>query len=224
MFGSEGVGDSNGALGDPGDLLDDLTGGVHANAPDGDRRMIGGAGMGGGPGRVGRGDGKAGGPVDPSAELGRAPRMAGGRGSVEGEANAGGSGDRGIDLGIGTGGEGEGRGTGSGGGLGGRPIELVVACGPKGAVVHPGGYKLTTEAVEKDPESLVELLDAVLEGQRRLSPSIAAIPSVRFLVERGGRDLFWKAKAQVELSGRNWPTSWVAGEPRTFALFGSERW
>ena len=227
-FESEGNGGSFGASDDPGDRLDDLTVGDRANAPDGDRRMIGGSGVGGGPGSNGRGIGRSGGPVDPSAELGRTPTMAGGRGSVHGAGNAGGAGDQGIDLGIGTGGGGGGeggggQGTGSGG-AGGRPIELVVACGPKGAVVHPGGYKLTTEALEKDPETLVELLDAVLESRRRLSPSIAAVPSVRFLVERGGRDLFWKAKAQVELSGRNWPTSWVASEPRTFALFGSERW
>jgi hypothetical protein len=111
-------------------------------------------------------------------------------------------------------------------GLGGngRQIELVVACGPKGVTIHPGGYKIPEEVVKKEDDRLVKALRAVLVTRRRAEPGSLPVPSLRFLVEPGGYGLYWAARSQVELAGMNWPITWQASEPRTFTIFGSERW
>jgi hypothetical protein len=100
----------------------------------------------------------------------------------------------------------------------------VVACGPKGVTIHPGGYKIPEATVKKDEDRLVQALRAVLSSRRRAEPGSSPVPSLRFLVEPGGYGLYWTARGQVELAGMGWPISWQASEPRTFTIFGSERW
>ena len=90
--------------------------------------------------------------------------------------------------------------------------------------VYPGSYKFTAEKVLKEPEQVVETLRTILENQRRGDPSIGPVPRVRFLIERGGQDLYWATRGRLEVDRPSWRLSWEAAAPRTFSLFGSERW
>jgi hypothetical protein len=121
-------------------------------------------------------------------------------------------------------GEGSGSGSGFGPGSGRRRVELVVASGRKGVTIHPGGYRLSEETVKQDDGRLMKAIEAVAASERRKQPASDPVPTVRFLVEPGGYGLYWSARSQVELARPEWPITWQASQPRTFSLFGSERW
>lgn len=162
---------------------------------------------------TGSGSGAGGSDSPARAGSGFMPREAGEPGTVGSSASAPG--------GAPGGGAG---GSGSGMGGAGRQIELVVACGPKGVTIHPGGFKIAEEVIAEDDGRLVQTLRAVLSSRRRQEPSASPVPGLRFLVEPGGYGLYWDARAQVELAGLGWPIEWQATERRTFTIFGSERW
>jgi hypothetical protein len=100
----------------------------------------------------------------------------------------------------------------------------VVASGRKGVTIHPGGYRLSEETVKQDDGRLMKAIEAVAASERRKQPASDPVPTVRFLVEPGGYGLYWSARSQVELARPEWPITWQASQPRTFSLFGSERW
>ncbi|WP_169975497.1 hypothetical protein [Tautonia rosea] len=159
----------------------------------------------------------------PSGEPNPSDPLAGGASRpASGNGNEGASGDSaspisGQALGSGSG-------FGSAGGFGRRRIEVVVASGRKGVTIHPGGYRLSEETVKDDDGRLVQAIEAVAASERRKQPASDPVPTVRFLVEPGGYGLYWSARSQVELAKPEWPITWQASEPRTFSLFGSERW
>ncbi|QDV34254.1 hypothetical protein [Tautonia plasticadhaerens] len=193
-----------------------LDGGPESIPAGGLGRVVGGlasrlGASGVGPGDIPGGSGAGGSDAAAAAGAGAgsSPREAGEAGAVGSSAS-------------GPGGPPGGAGSGSGGA--GRRIEMVVACGPKGVTIHPGGYKIGEEVIAKDDGRLVQTLRAVLSSRRRREPSASPVPSLRFLVEPGGYGLYWDARAQVELAGLGWPIEWQATERRTFTIFGSERW
>jgi len=98
------------------------------------------------------------------------------------------------------------------------PLDLTVACGPDGVVIHPGGYRLSRVALTRDG-TLRRDLQTIVRNHELIDPAVRPRPRVRFLVEPGGTDTYWQARRQTVLSGLSWPvTIQVAGAqaPRVF--------
>ncbi|CAN5887034.1 hypothetical protein BH23PLA1_BH23PLA1_26570 [soil metagenome] len=112
---------------------------------------------------------------------------------------------------------------GSSGGSG-SVLDLIVACTHKGVVVHPGGYRLSFEAIEDDDDRLTEILRAIVLARRLDEPAGRISTRLRFLVEPNGEEVYWTARRQVFEAGLDWPTSLQVSEPRPFSIFGPERW
>jgi hypothetical protein len=87
------------------------------------------------------------------------------------------------------------------------PFEMVVACGPEGVVIHPGGFRISTKAMKSNNRLLLKNLKSVLQTRRQVDPMIHPVPSVRFLVEPGGIDTYREARRQTILSGVDWPVA-----------------
>jgi hypothetical protein len=109
------------------------------------------------------------------------------------------------------------------------PFPIVVVCRRNDVLLHPGGYRLSTEALQKgagkgtSQESLLkrELL-ALVRRRAQVDPMIRPRPSVKFLVETGGATTFWTARRQLLFSGLDWPMSLqVAGPQHEPALAGT---
>lgn len=193
----------------------------------------GGSGGGGGRGGVAGsgglvGDGQRGGGGrgtvigTPGAGRALAQRRASARGGVGGAAAGGldlasGGGDsRGGGGGGGGGGGSGGAGAGGGGGQRGgvdgstfrmeRPMELVVACGPSGLTVQPGGHRLSRSSLDPADARLVELLRELVRRREVREPAeVKLTPRVTFLVQPGGQDTYWQARRQTLMAGLGWP-------------------
>jgi hypothetical protein len=87
------------------------------------------------------------------------------------------------------------------------PFEVVVACGPEGAVLYPGGYRLSTKALKLSEGLLLRDLKNIVEARRQVDPTIRPRPSIRFLVEPGGGEAYREARRQTVLSGLQWPVA-----------------
>jgi hypothetical protein len=102
------------------------------------------------------------------------------------------------------------------------PLDLVVACGPNGVVLHPGGYRLSRSALGKDGV-LRRDLETIVQNHELIDPGVRPRPRLQFLVERGGNDTYREARRQTVLAGLPWPvTHQVAGPPAP-QVFGKER-
>jgi len=108
--------------------------------------------------------------------------------------------------------------------LGSRQLDVLISCTYRGVVIHPGSYRIRLGTLKEDPAMLLKTLEAVLASTRHEDPSYGPSPSVRFLVEPRGREAFGIAKTEIALSHPDWPTTWTVTEPRTFSIFGPERW
>jgi hypothetical protein len=87
-----------------------------------------------------------------------------------------------------------------------RPMELVVACGPAGATIQPGGYRLSASNLEPGEARLVELLRGLVERREAREPRHVMLkPRLTFLVEQGGQATYEKARQQTILAGLGWP-------------------
>ena len=80
------------------------------------------------------------------------------------------------------------------------PFEIVVVCRRNDVLLHPGGYRITTQALESDAgkgadsEPLLEReLRAIVRKRAQVDPLIRPKPRVKFLVESGGSSTFWLA-------------------------------
>jgi hypothetical protein len=99
------------------------------------------------------------------------------------------------------------------------PFEIVVVCRRDDVLLHPGGYRLTAQALREgsgkgtNTESLLKReLRAIVRRRAQVDPLIRPRPSLRFLVETDGAPLFWMARRQLLFSGLDWPmTLQVAG-------------
>jgi hypothetical protein len=105
-----------------------------------------------------------------------------------------------------------------------RTLELVIACGPKGVTVHPGGYRLTTAVLKAEEGRLAETLRTVVQARRVAESGVGWRPSLRFLVEPGGQGTYWTARRQMLLAGVDWPVSLRVAEADGVHTFKWERW
>jgi hypothetical protein len=92
------------------------------------------------------------------------------------------------------------------------PFEIVVACGPDGVVIHPGGYHLSPKALKSKDGMLTKELRSVVRLRQQVDPMIRPRPSIRFLVEPGGNDTYWDARRQTLMSGLDWPITLQVGD------------
>ncbi|MGE5756505.1 MAG: hypothetical protein ACM35G_12485, partial [Planctomycetaceae bacterium] len=91
------------------------------------------------------------------------------------------------------------------------PFEIVVACGPDGVVIHPGGYHLSPKALKSKDGMLTKELRSVVRLRQQVDLMIRPRPSIRFLVEPGGNDTYWDARRQTLMSGLDWPITLQVG-------------
>jgi hypothetical protein len=104
------------------------------------------------------------------------------------------------------------------------PMEIVVACGPDGVVLHPGGYPLSQAALRTQDGLLERHLRAIVHHRQQVDPMIRPVPSIRFLVEAGGGMTYVEARRQVVLSGLDWPTSLRVADTNVRGVFPKESW
>ena len=106
------------------------------------------------------------------------------------------------------------------------PFEIVIVCGPDGAVIHPGGYLLTSKSLEtgKKESIVVRELLAVAQQRAESDPTIRPKPRVKFLVENGGSETFWAARKQILFSGLGWPMSLQVAGAQDPHILGKETW
>jgi len=166
--------------------------------------------------------------LNPGANSGRnAPGTQPGGIAANGEKPgvAGSSGGAGSATGTGTGlGSGSGPDSGKGTGLEAtnhRPekdLELVVSCGPKGVVIHPGAYRLSKASLRAKDAKLARSLKTIVTARQISQPEMIWKPQVRFQVEPGGQKTYWTARGQVLMEGLDWPTTVRLADavPRTF--------
>jgi hypothetical protein len=102
------------------------------------------------------------------------------------------------------------------------PLELVVACGADGVVLHPGGYRLSLAAIRK-PGELMHDLETIVHNRALIDPTVHPRPRVRFLVEPGGTETFEEARRRTVLSGKEWPVSVQVAGPSAPEVFPKER-
>jgi hypothetical protein len=99
------------------------------------------------------------------------------------------------------------------------PFEIVVVCRRDDLLLHPGGYRITAQAMRAgaskgaNTESLLQReLRAIVRRRAQVDPLIRPKPRIKFLVETAGATTFWTARQQLTFSGLDWPmTIQVAG-------------
>jgi hypothetical protein len=102
------------------------------------------------------------------------------------------------------------------------PLDLVVACGPDGVELHPGGYRLSLTALKRDKRLKRDLV-TIVQNYTLIDPMIHPRPRIKFLVEPGGGETYAEARRQTILSDLAWPvTLQVAGIPAP-QVFAKER-
>lgn len=84
-------------------------------------------------------------------------------------------------------------------------LELVVTCDPQGVKVQPGGYRLTMEHLDPKEGRLLETLRGVVASRQAASPKVDLKPRVKFLVEPGGEEAYWRSRRQTIFAGLGWP-------------------
>jgi len=106
------------------------------------------------------------------------------------------------------------------------PFEIVVVCQPDCLVIHPGGYRITRAAFERNKKDgvLVEELLAVARQRAAADPNIRPQPRVKFLVEGGGGTTYWNARKQILFSGLGWPMSLQVTGAQDAPSLGQETW
>ena len=106
------------------------------------------------------------------------------------------------------------------------PFEIVVVCRPDGAVIHPGGYLLTSKSLETGKKESIVVRELLAVAQRRAEsdPTIRPSPRVKFLVENGGSETFWAARKQILFSGLGWPMSLQVAGAQDPHILGKGTW
>ena len=105
-----------------------------------------------------------------------------------------------------------------------RPMELVVSCGPKGVAVYPGDYRVMKDTLKAKDDLLLAQLRAIVRHREQADPAHPVHPSVRFVIEPGGRETYSTARAQIALAGLGWPTSTQLSGGDVFRLFSTDDW
>jgi hypothetical protein len=94
------------------------------------------------------------------------------------------------------------------------PFEIVVVCRRDDLLLHPGGYRITTQALRANSgkgtktEALLQReLRTMVRRRAQVDPMIRPKPRLKFLVETGGSNTFWTARQQLIFSNLDWPMS-----------------
>jgi hypothetical protein len=111
------------------------------------------------------------------------------------------------------------------------PFEIVVVCRQEDLILHPGGYRLTVQALRdgngkgSKSESLLQReLRAIARRRAEVDPLIRPKPSIRFLVENDGGRTFWLARRQLMFSNLSWPMSLQVAGPQGPHVFKEDSW
>ena len=104
-----------------------------------------------------------------------------------------------------------------------RTLEMVVACGPQGLVVHPGAYHLSTAGLEANSGLLDQTLKGIVRRHETADPKSEWRPKLRFLVEPGGHESYARARKQSIAAGLDWPARLqiAEGSPLKVSVGGS---
>lgn len=103
------------------------------------------------------------------------------------------------------------------------PMEIVVACGPSGLTIHPGGYQLTSRTLKAKDPILAKSLRTIVHQRQQVDPMIRPKPMIRFLVEPGGGETYREARRQTVLSGLDWPLVLQVSDTRVLDFLPRER-
>lgn len=108
------------------------------------------------------------------------------------------------------------------------PFEIVVVCRDRDLLLHPGGYRLTTQAMKEQGGGkdglLVREIRALVLQRAQVDPMIRPRPSIKFLVESNGSETFWSARRQLMFSLSDWPMSLQVVESQSVHVFNKETW
>jgi hypothetical protein len=102
------------------------------------------------------------------------------------------------------------------------PLEIVIACGPGGLEIHPGGYRFSRRVLKGKDPILVKTLESIVLHRQQVDPYIKPRPSIRFLVSPGGDQAYREARRQTVLSGLDWPVSLQVDETHVLDLAPGE--
>jgi hypothetical protein len=112
------------------------------------------------------------------------------------------------------------------------PFQIVVVCRRNDLLLHPGGYRLTTQVLREGggkggsvQESLLKQeLRAIVRRRAQIDPLIRPKPTVKFLVESDGATTYWIARRQLVFSGLDWPMSLQVAGAQSRRVFNKETW
>jgi hypothetical protein len=94
--------------------------------------------------------------------------------------------------------------------------------------LHPGGYRLTTQAMRAQGASkeslLVRELVAMVRKRAIVDPMIRPKPKLKFLVESNGSETYWTARRQLLFSLPDWPMSLQVSGMHDSHVFTKETW
>jgi hypothetical protein len=102
------------------------------------------------------------------------------------------------------------------------PFEIVLVCRRDDLLLHPGGYRITTQSLQagagqgdKAEALLQRELRAIVRRRAQVDPLIRPKPRLKFLVEGGGSSTFWTARKQLTFSNLDWPMTVQVAGPQT---------
>jgi hypothetical protein len=104
----------------------------------------------------------------------------------------------------------------------------VVVCRRDDVLLHPGGYRLTTQALAHQGPSkdglLAREIVAMVRKRAIVDPLIRPKPKIKFLLETDGADTFWTARRQLLFSLPDWPMSLHVAGPQGSHIITKETW
>jgi hypothetical protein len=108
------------------------------------------------------------------------------------------------------------------------PFQIVVVCRRYDVLLHPGGYRLTVQAMKEQGGGsdglLAREIRAMVRRRAIVDPLIRPRPSIRFLVETYGSDAFWTARRQLLFSLPDWPMTLQVSSSQEPRVFSEEMW
>jgi hypothetical protein len=91
--------------------------------------------------------------------------------------------------------------------------------------LHPGGYRLTAQALQQRTTSeeglLAREIAAIVRKRAIVDPMIRPKPRIKFLVETNGSETFWAARRQLLFALPDWPMSLQVSESQNSYVFAS---
>jgi hypothetical protein len=82
---------------------------------------------------------------------------------------------------------------------------MVIACGPSGLTVHPGGYRISPASLDADKGMLDKVLHGIVRNRENKDPKSQWMPRLKYLIEPGGQMTYQKAREQTVTGASGWP-------------------